>query len=156
MAGRRRLVAGSALVVAVTLSGLWLSWRATLIGNAAPGLDHRSPLCTALAEDVPGVGAIHWDNGITSSGSWWIQVLGSDGLQQADAASRERIAIGVAADSDGFQRLRSAAPENLRPALDRLEPSRSTRRWPPSELTIPQFRTTFVAVARSSNCGWAP
>lgn len=154
MAGRGKRVAGVALLVMVASGGLWLSTR--LIENAAPQPGHRSALCASLAEDVPGVGTIHWDNGITAGGSAWIQVLGTDGLQYADSPSRERIATGVAADSDGFQRVRSAAPDDLRPALDRLRALALDPALAAARADDPALNDDIMAVVRTSDCGWAP
>lgn len=143
-----------AMLVVVAVGCAWSGWR--WVNRGGPELGFRSDLCAALAEDVAGVGVIRWDNGITSSGAWWIQVLGRDGLQEADSTSRRRIAHGVAADARGFAAVRSASPANLRPELDRLralalDPSRAAE-----QADDPGVERDIATVARTSDCGWAP
>ena len=150
--GRR--VAAIALLVAVAAGCSWSGWR--WVNSGAPELGPRSDLCAALAEDVAGVGVIRSGNGISGSGAWWIQVLGRDGLQTADAASRRRIAHGVAADAEGFAAVWWSSPSDLRPALERLrglalDPSRAAK-----HADDPGVERDIVAVVRTSDCGWGP
>jgi hypothetical protein len=63
--------------------------------------------CAALAADVEGLDSIAWDNGITSSGPSWGNAL-TDGVEQADAPSREALAEAVQDDVDGFVAARDA------------------------------------------------
>jgi len=75
--------------------------------------------CAALGEQVAGLEGFGWDNGVTSSGPEWLSVL-TDGTTEADAPSRQQIAAAVAADEAGYERFRSALPDDLEPAADRL------------------------------------
>jgi hypothetical protein len=59
------------------------------------------------------------DNGVTSSGAEWSSVL-TQGVTDADGPSRSEIATTVQADPEGYDRFRSALPDDLHPASDRL------------------------------------
>lgn len=68
--------------------------------------------------DVVGLGDITAADGTDSVGTWYH--VFTDGVTDANQASREAMANRVVADRAGFARVLEAAPEELRPALDRL------------------------------------
>lgn len=86
---------------------------------SAPQEADGSALCDALAAPVPGIGEITWDNGITRQEANWATLLDS-GILDSDEASRSAAADAVESDAEGFERVLDAAPESLRPDLERL------------------------------------
>jgi hypothetical protein len=119
--------------------------------------DDENAFCDALREKVPGIDFIHWDNGMTSGEATWAGLF-VDGITHADSESRLAAAEAVREGSDGYQVVRSKAPEDLRPRLDRLrslllDPARSeAARDDPRVLDdIAALRAT----AHPESCGWS-
>lgn len=75
-------------------------------------------LCGWLGVNVVGLGVITAADGTDSVGTWYH--VFAEGVTDANQASREAIANRVVADQPGFARVLEAAPEELRPALNRL------------------------------------
>lgn len=63
---------------------------------------------------------ISWDNGYTSAEATWGALL-DDGILEGDRPTLEAAAAAVRRPSNGFDRVLAAAPEDLRPALERLD-----------------------------------
>ena len=152
--GGRRTIAGLpagpvALVLgAVVLLGALVTWRWVREDDAS---------CGALLAPVESLDGYDWDNGITSSGSEWISVLTS-GVTDADRASRDQIATAVAADEAGFERFRSALPDDLEPTADRLHALALDADESHRRRADPEVERDVAALNRhgTSACGVAP
>ena len=86
-------------------------------GCSAPRLG--APLCDTLAASVPRLEEITWENGITRTEATWAALLDS-GVLHADASSRDAASAALRLDPNGFRDVMDAAPEDLRPHLERL------------------------------------
>jgi hypothetical protein len=75
--------------------------------------------CSAVGSRVADLDAFTWDNGITSSGSSWVNVL-TDGVTEADDPSRRRIARAVQSDEAGFQHFRGGLSDDAALVAERL------------------------------------
>lgn len=80
--------------------------------------DGPAGFCGAIGVDVVGLEPIVSEDGRRSVATW-VHVF-VEGATDADEASREAIATAVVSDVAGFQRVRDEAPNELRPALERL------------------------------------
>jgi hypothetical protein len=76
-------------------------------------------LCDALGVPVAGIDEIVGDNGVTRQEASWATLLDS-GILDSNEASRSAAADAVGSDAEGFERVLDAAPESLRPDLERL------------------------------------
>ena len=81
--------------------------------------DQPDPACRQLSSEVQGLGGIQHENGFTSFGPAWIQVL-TDGIEVATPDSRAEIAVALRRDTEGFERFRDSLPDDLEPAATRL------------------------------------
>lgn len=98
----------------VLLAFMWV-----LSGCGGPQQSEGSPLCDALAAQVPGIDEIAWENGLTRQQATWGTLLDS-GILESDEATRRAAAVAVQADTKGFDRVMDAAPGSLRPDLELL------------------------------------
>lgn len=99
--------------------GLLLAFVSTAPACSGPEEAEGSALCDALGAPVPGIDEIVGDNGFTRQEATWATLLDS-GILDSDEASRSAAADAVGSDTDGFERVLDAAPEPLRPDLERL------------------------------------
>lgn len=99
--------------------GLLLACVATAPACSAPEEAEGSALCDALAAPVAGIDELVGDNGFTRQEANWATLLDS-GILDSDEASRSAAAAAAGSDTEGFERVLDAAPESLRPDLERL------------------------------------
>lgn len=102
-----------ALAAGVLLACLWVASACRTPHN------ERSALCDALGAPVHGIDEITWDNGLTRQRATWGTLLDS-GILASDAATRRSAAEAVRTDTEGFDEVLKAAPDSLRPHLERL------------------------------------
>jgi hypothetical protein len=88
------------------------------LATCSPGTGGPAGFCGWIGTDVNGLGHIVAEDGTRWVGTWYHAF--AEGVTDADESSRDAIASAVAADTDGFERLHREAPEQVRPALDRL------------------------------------
>jgi hypothetical protein len=119
--------------------------------------DSQQAYCDVLTEPVPGIEYIKWDNGLTGAKATWGGLLEA-GVTRADEETRQVAARAVRADDAGYQKVRSRAPEDVRPALDRLhrlllDPAegRAHRNDP----EVLEDAAALRNAAHPERCGWA-
>lgn len=150
----RGLSSRAVLLLAVAVVAALFGYLAVQFGHFPPEEEPRA-LCRGLGTQVDSLDVINGANGFTKSGPAWIAALGWSGLR-SDVASQERIAVAVAADVDGYQRMVAELAPDDRAALDHLR----TAALEPDGLTHdPAHPDTVLALRRltdlSASCGIA-
>ncbi len=90
----------------------------SLAAACSPATDGPAGFCGWMGTDVEGLEPFVTEDGAELVETW--HYIFSEGVTDADDASRRAIAEAVAADQAGFERVRDEARESVRPALGRL------------------------------------
>jgi hypothetical protein len=107
------------LLLVISLLGVALVGGVVAVDMVEGWAGGPKPMCRAMQETVQGIDSFRWDNGMTHSAASWSQVL-TDGVIQADAEDRQRIADAVRADGPGYEAFLAALPVDVRPSAERL------------------------------------